>query len=94
LVTLREITTIANTLAPRRSSRINLDIISKYVDDIVLISDDDMREAARWMWRELGIGVEMSSAATAAALLSGAFKADARQTVCAVVCSAGTDGIV
>jgi threonine dehydratase len=93
LVTLREITTAANTLAPRRSSQLNLDIISKQVDDIVLISDDDMRAAARWMWSELGIGVELSSAATAAALMSGAFKAAAGQRVCVVVCSAGADGI-
>jgi threonine dehydratase len=93
LVTLREITTAANTLAPRRSSQLNLDIISTRVDDIVLISDDDMRAAARWLWSELGIGVELSSAATAAALMSGAFKANAGQRVCAVVCSAGTDGI-
>jgi threonine dehydratase len=94
LITLREITTSANTLGPRRSSRLNLDIISKHVDDIVLISDDDMRAAARWLWHESGIGVELSSAATAAALMSGAFKAVAGQRVCAVVCSAGTDGIM
>lgn len=92
LVTLSEIRTTANTLAPRRSSPLNLDIISKNVDDIVLVTDHDMRAAARWLWREFGIGAELSSAATIAALLSGAFDAHAGEIACAVICSAGTDG--
>jgi threonine dehydratase len=92
LVTLGEIRTTANTLAPRRSSQINLDIISRNVDDIVLVTDDEMRAAARWLWRELGIGAELSSAAAVAALTSGKVKTGATQTVCAVVCSMGADG--
>lgn len=93
LVTLRDIRTAANTLAPRRSSPINLDIISASVDEIVLVADDEMREAARWLWREMGIGAELSSAAAVAALLSGKLLVDSSHTVCAVVCSAGMDGM-
>ncbi len=93
LVTLREIHTAANTLAPRRSSQLNLDLVRAHVDEIVLVTDDAMRAAARWLWHELGIGAELSSAAAVAALMSGAFEARAGQTVCAVVCSAGTDGM-
>jgi threonine dehydratase len=78
-------------LAPRRSSPINLDIIRECVDEIVLVTDDDMRAAARWLWRELGIGTELSSAAAVAALMCGAYRPDAGQEVCAVVCGAGTD---
>jgi threonine dehydratase len=91
LVTLAQITTAATTLAPRRSSPINLDIIRECVDEIVLVTDDDMRAAARWLWRELGIGTELSSAAAVAALMCGAYRPDAGQEVCAVVCGAGTD---
>ncbi len=88
-----EITTAANTLAPRRSSQINFDIIRTNVDEIVLVSDDDMREAAHWLWREFAIGAELSGAASVAALMSGQVVVEAGQTVCAIVCGAGTDGL-
>jgi threonine dehydratase len=93
LITLDRITTQANTLAPRRSSQLNLDLISKYVDEIVLVTDDEMRSTAQWLWRELGIGTELSSAAAVAALQHGKIALPANANVCAVVCSAGTDGM-
>jgi threonine dehydratase len=93
VITLTEIRTAANTLAPRRTSQINFDIIRDNVEKIVLVTDDEMRETARWLWRELGIGAELSSAAAVAALMSGRYRPEPAQVVCAVVCSAGTDGI-
>ncbi len=93
LITLDQITTMANTLAPRSSSQINLDIISNFVDEIVLVTDDEMRSTAQWLWRELGIGAELSSAAAVAALQHGKVALPANSNVCAVVCSAGTDGM-
>lgn len=93
VVVLPEISTRANTLAPRQSAQINFEIIRQYVDDIVLVSDEAMLEAARWLWFELGIAAELSGAAATAALLSGAFIPHPEETVCAFVCGAGTDGI-
>jgi threonine dehydratase len=94
LVTLDEITTAAGSLAPRRSADINLDIINEYVDDIVLVSDDEMRDAARWLWFEMGIGAEISGAAALAAIHAGKLNAPSDATVAAVICGAGADGIV
>ena len=93
LVTLASLDTAANTLAPRRSEQINLDIISAHVDDIVLVSDDAMREAARWLWREFGVGVELSAAAAVAALQTGCVAPAADEIICALVCGAGRDGM-
>lgn len=93
VVRLAEIDTMAGTLAPRESAAINLEIIRDTVDDIVLVSDDDMREAARWLWTELGIAAEMSGAATIAALLNGQVTSGPQEAVCALVCGAGTDGV-
>jgi len=93
-VRLSHIDTLAGTLAPRESAEINVEIIAKLVDDIVLVSDDDMREAARWLWTELGIAAEMSGAATVAALLNGQVASVPTETVCALVCGAGTDGVI
>ena len=93
LVTLEQITTKAGTLAPRRSAQINLDIIRDHVDDIVLVSDDEMREAAHWLWFETGIGAELSGAASMAALLENKFTAQPDEKICVLVCGAGADGV-
>jgi threonine dehydratase len=92
LVTLEKIETVANTLAPRRSADLNFTIIEQLVDDIVLVSDDDMRAAARWLWFEMGLAAELSGAAALAALQSGAVSFPPETNVAAIVCGAGTDG--
>jgi threonine dehydratase len=93
LVTLDAIETGANTLAPRRSAELNLAIIEKYVDDIVLVSDDDMRAAARWLWFEMGQAVELAGAAAVAAIQTGKAAAPDDQTIAAIVCGTGTAGL-
>ena len=93
LVELESIDTEANTLAPRRTEQMNLDVVRACVDDIVLVEDDAMRDAARWLWFEMGLAVELSAAATLAALRTGAYRPSAGENLCAVVCGAGTDGL-
>ncbi len=93
LVTLERISTAAKTLAPRRSADLNLEIIRRTVDEIVLVTDEEMAGAARWLWREMGIAAELSGAAAVAAWLTGRAKVEESETVCAVVCGAGTAGI-
>lgn len=93
LVTLDAIHSDANTLAPRCSADINLAIIKKYVDDIVLVSDDAMRTAARWLWFEMGQAVELAGAAAVAAIQTGKVVAPEAQTVAAIVCGTGTAGL-
>ncbi len=83
----------AVTLAPRRSAEINLDIIRRNVDEIVLVSDDEMREAARWLWFEMGIGAELSGAAAIAAIQAGKLDLPEDSTTAAVICGVGDDGI-
>jgi threonine dehydratase len=91
LITLDHIATRAGTLAPRKSAQINLDIIRENVDDVVLVSDEAMVEAAHWLWFEMGLMAEMSGAAAMAALLSGALQTSADERVCVLVCGAGLD---
>jgi len=92
LIELPQITTVAGTLATRRSAAINLEIIRQNVDKIVLVTDEEMREAARWLWSELGVAAELSGAAAVAALLSGKVLPEPSEKVCALICGAGTDG--
>jgi threonine dehydratase len=94
LVTLDRIETEAGTLAPRRSAELNLALVRRHVDEIVLVSDDDMRRAARWLWFECGLAAELSGAAAVAALLARAWTPPAGASVGALVCGAGVDGLV
>ena len=93
IVELDAITTEANTLAPRRTEQVNLDIVRECVDEIVLVEDDDMRAAARWLWFEMGLAIELSAGAAVAALRTGAYRASPDENICAVVCGSGTDGL-
>ncbi len=93
VVELAEIRTEAGTLAPRQSTALNLEIIQRNVDDIVLVTDEEMRQAASWLWFEMGIAAELSGAAAVAALLTNKLRFDSAQKVCALVCGAGSDGI-
>ena len=93
LVTLPAIETSAGTLAPRRSAAINLDIIRRNVDEIVLVSDEEMRRAAEWLWFEMGLAAELSGAAALAALAENRFAVDPAARICVLVCGAGTDGL-
>ena len=93
LVELPEIRTAANTLGPRLSAPINLEIIQQNVDKIVLVTDEEMREAARWLWFEMGVAAELSGAAALAALLGGKVQLAQSNQVCALVCGAGNDGL-
>jgi threonine dehydratase len=50
----------------------SLDLAREVVDEIVLVSEDAVRRAIRWLYVEEGIVAEGSAAVAAAALLEGA----------------------
>jgi threonine dehydratase len=93
LVELERIETAANTLAPRKSAELNLGIVQRAVEEIVLVSDEEMFDAARWLWQEMGIAAELSGAAAVAAWLQGRVPVGAATNVCAIVCGAGSAGL-
>lgn len=93
IVELEEIKTQAGTLAARRTEPLTFAHVRQNVDDIVLVSDDEMRAAAEWLWFELGLSVELSAAAAIAALRTGRYKPHEKERLCVIVCGAGTDGL-
>ncbi len=93
IIELPEVNTAANTLATKTTAAINFEIIRERVDEIVLVSDEEMREAARWLWFELGIAAELSGAAAVAALRTGKVQLAPGDTAAPLICGAGTDGI-
>lgn|SRR5208282_3725615 len=92
LVELEKIDTAAG-LGARLSEPINFELVRRHVADIVLVTDDEMRSAARWLWFELGVAAELSGAAAAAAVLTGRCSIADGERVCALVSGAGTDGM-
>ncbi len=91
VITLSEIRTAAGTLAPRRSDALNISILRSTLDSIVLVTDDDMRSAARFLLTEVGIGAELSGAASLAAFLTARIPTASHP--CALVCGAGSDAL-
>lgn len=91
IVELSDVTTTIPTMACGRSDPRILDIVQKNVDDIILLDDDSMFAAARWLWFEFGLAADASGAAAAAALLSGKLVVAPGTRICALVCGAGLD---
>lgn len=88
LVTLPAITTRAGSLAPRRSAELNLELARRCVDEVVLVSDEELQAGVDWLRAEFGVAAELGGAAAAAAVLSGRLDLPPGP-VCLVICGAG-----
>jgi threonine dehydratase len=90
LVSLERVETIAGTLAPRNVGPHTLALASRFVDEVVLVSDDEMKGAMKTLWSEARVLVEPAGAAAVAAVAGG--QADARgKRVAVLVCGANLD---
>lgn len=69
VVALEAVHTIADGLAPRSPSAATLRLAQRYVDDVVVIDDQDLFAALRLLLYEEHLVVEPSGAATLAALM-------------------------
>ncbi|MFI4996300.1 MAG: threonine/serine dehydratase [Hyphomicrobiales bacterium] len=94
VVTLPEVTTKVATLAARRTDERVFDLVRRGIEHVVLVSDEEMADAARWLWFELGIAADLSGAASIAALRAGRIDLSPGEHVCALICGAGSEGAV
>ncbi len=94
VVRLPEITTEVATMACGKTEESVFEIVRRTVETIVLISDREMLEAARWLWFEFGIAADLSGAAAAAALQSGRVRLKPGERACGLVCGSGSEGVV
>jgi threonine dehydratase len=65
-------------------------IAQKFVDHVALVTDDDIRNAQRWLWSHAQIVTEPGGATALAALLSGSYKPAKNERVGIIVCGANT----
>jgi threonine dehydratase len=81
----------ADSLGARRIGQIAWGVTQQHVAEALLLNDDTIREAQRWMWKELKLAVEPAAALPLAALRSGVVRPRVGEKVCLIVCGANVD---
>ena len=92
VVTLNAVTSRVPTMSCRRTDEQVFETVRKNVDEIVLVTDDEMEHAARWLWFEMGVAADLSGAASLAALRQSLPGLAGARHICALVCGAGAEG--
>ncbi len=92
-VTLDRTESVADGLMPVRTGNLTFKHVRELVDDVVLVDDDAIRDAASLLFKKLRLVVEFSGAASVAALRSGLVETEGRGVV-AVVSGGNVDPAV
>ena len=79
----------ADSLGAPEVAPLTLDAVLRHVVDLVLVPDEAILEAQRWLWRELNVVAEPGGCAALAAYLSGAVPASGRVGV--LVCGGNAE---
>ena len=66
---LDTVDTLADGLAVRRCGELTFNLINRFVDDVLVVSDDEILAAVAIYWRVLHVAVEPAGAAALAAVL-------------------------
>jgi threonine dehydratase len=80
----------ADSLAPRRVGELTFAIARNNVEQVVLVTDDAIREAQGALWSKLRVVTEPGGAAAFAALLSGRYQPSKGERVAVLLCGANT----
>ncbi len=81
----------ADSLGARRLGAIAWELARRHVAESLLLSDDAILAAQRFLWHEFKLAVEPAAALPLAALQSGAVQPAAGDRVCLIVCGANLD---
>jgi len=81
----------ADSLGARRIGAICWEVSQRHVHDALLLPDEAIRAAQRWLWKELKLAVEPAAALGLAALQTGAYKPQPQETVALILCGANCD---
>jgi threonine dehydratase len=83
----------ADSLAPRRVGELMFPLAQKYVERVVLVEDDAIRNAQQVLWNVLRVVAEPGGAAAFAALLSGKYQPGPKERVGVLVCGGNTTAV-
>jgi len=83
----------ADSLAPRQVGAMMFPIAREYVQQSVLVSDDDIRAAQRALWDGVRVVTEPGGAAAFAAIHGGSYVPAAGERTAVLVCGSNTDAV-
>ena len=81
----------ADSLGAKRIGQLAWDLTQAHVRDALLLTDDSIRSAQLWLWKELKLAVEPAAALPLAALHSQRYAPRADEKVCLIICGANVD---
>ncbi|HEV2989266.1 MAG TPA: threonine/serine dehydratase [Candidatus Angelobacter sp.] len=76
----------ADSLGARRVGALMFPIAQRHIERVILVTDDDIRQAQQTLWHKLRMVAEPGGAAALAALISGRFKPAIGERVAVVLC--------
>jgi threonine dehydratase len=76
----------ADSLAPKQVGQLMFPIAQRFVHSVLLVTDEEIREAQNALWRTLRVLAEPGGAAALAALLSGRYSPQPGERVGILVC--------
>jgi threonine dehydratase len=83
----------ADSLAPRRVGALMFPLAQKFVERVLLVSDEEIKRSQQALWKEMRIAAEPGGAAAFAALLSRKYQAVSSERVGVVICGGNTDAV-
>ncbi|MDP2819553.1 MAG: threonine/serine dehydratase [Polaromonas sp.] len=81
----------ADSLGAKRIGDLAWAATQAHVGDALLLSDESIRAAQLWLWKELKLAVEPAAALPLAALHSGAYQPRPDEKICLILCGANLD---
>jgi threonine dehydratase len=81
----------ADSLGAKQIGSVPWTIVREFVDDSVVVSDDDIRAAQHELWQEFRLIAEPGGAAALAAIRTGAYRPEPDERVVVVVCGSNCD---
>ncbi len=81
----------ADSLGARQLGEVAWSLVRRFVDEAVVVGDDDIRAAQHVLWERFRLVVEPGGATALAALRSGAYVPERGERMVVVVCGANCD---
>ena len=64
-----------------------------FADEVITVSDDEISDAQRDLWRELRIAAEPGGATALASITSGRYQPGRDENVAIIICGGNTDAV-
>ncbi|HYD74973.1 threonine/serine dehydratase [Ramlibacter sp.] len=81
----------ADSLGAKRIGGLAWDVTQRWVPQSLLLTDEAIRSAQRWLWQQMKLAVEPAAALPLAALQQQAYRPAPGESVALVVCGANLD---